>query len=184
MSDPQFVEFAGKKEYKCPKCKVVIRYAKFFGSDGKLLTTDGSEPYFDKDKKPMSNTGWPTDPNTKQMHECGTKRGGPSITGDVFDHTQRTFPSQQDISTAFTPEQDVKQTDLLIPQAKELDFNDLGMGSLRKEILQECAILWKEDEWITNYLKIKSGGESPNPAKVGMWHKLISERLARSHESG
>ena len=70
---PEFVEFAGKKEYKCPRCKAVIRYAKFFGDDKKVLTTDGEEPYFDRDKKPMSNTGWPTDPITKQMHQCKPK---------------------------------------------------------------------------------------------------------------
>ena len=179
MSDPKFVEFAGKKEYKCPKCKAVIRYAKFFGSDGKLLTTDGNEPYFDKDKKPMSNTGWPTDPNTQKMHECEKLTNSPA--------TNETLTTINQIQTK--AETEIKRTDLLDmpdykPQTKELDFNDLGMESLRKEILQECAILWKEDEWITNYLKIKLGGESPNPAKVGMWHKLISERLARSHDSG
>jgi len=67
---PEFVEFAGKKPYKCPKCKVEIRYAKFFGSDKKLLTTDGKEP--NKTFGRGSNTGWPTDPVTKQMHECST----------------------------------------------------------------------------------------------------------------
>jgi len=72
-SKPEFVEFAGKKEYKCPRCKAIIRYAKFFGPDKKILTTDGKEPYFDKDRKPMSNTGWPTNPETKQMHECSPK---------------------------------------------------------------------------------------------------------------
>ena len=73
---PEFVEFAGKKEYKCPRCKAVIRYAKFFGDDKKVLTTDGKEPYFDRDKKPMSNSGWPTDPITKQMHECKGDNSG------------------------------------------------------------------------------------------------------------
>ena len=92
---PEFVEFAGKKEYKCPKCKITIRYAKFFGDDKKVLTTDGKEPYFDRDKKPMSNTGWPTEcnetkPNYKQMHECSPI-----------------------ISTAFTPESELKRTDTL-----------------------------------------------------------------------
>jgi len=70
---PEFVEFAGKKEYKCPRCKAPIRYAKFFGDDQKILTTDGKEPYFDNTRKPMSNTGWPTDADTKQMHECSPK---------------------------------------------------------------------------------------------------------------
>lgn len=69
-----FVEFAGKKEYKCPRCKAPIKYAKFFGDDGKLLTTDGKEPFAGQvDGKFKSNTGWPTDPNTKQMHECGSQ---------------------------------------------------------------------------------------------------------------
>jgi len=71
---PEFVEFAGKKEYKCPRCKAPIRYAKFFGDDKKILTTDGKEPYFDNSKKPMSNTGFPTHPITKQMHECSPKQ--------------------------------------------------------------------------------------------------------------
>ena len=67
----EFVEFAGKKEYECPKCKAKIRYAKFFGSDKKILTTDGKEP--NKIFGRGSNTGWPTDPITKQMHECPPK---------------------------------------------------------------------------------------------------------------
>jgi len=65
---PEFVEFAGKSPYKCPKCKDPIRYAKFFGADKKILTTDGKEP--NKIFGRGSNTGWPTDPETKQMHEC------------------------------------------------------------------------------------------------------------------
>jgi len=68
---PEFVEWAGKNPYKCPDCKAPIRYAKFFGSDKKILTLDGKPPNkkFGKD----SNTGWPTDPETKQMHECAPK---------------------------------------------------------------------------------------------------------------
>ena len=188
MSDPQFVEFAGKKEYKCPKCKAVIRYAKYFGSDGKLLTTDGNEPYFDKDKKPLSNTGWPTNPNTKRMHECKLKD---DLGGDA----------NEDKIDEVNYEEGVKRNDLLLtpgttevqssqigpdpgPQPKELTIDDLSLGNLKGEVLAECAILWKVDEWITNYLKIKLGGEKPHPSRVGLWHKLISERLARSHESG
>jgi len=78
---PEFVEFAGKKEYKCPKCKTVIRYAKFFGGDKKLLTTDGKEPWAGEDNsgRYKTNTGWPTDPITKQIHECkGDNRGNTS----------------------------------------------------------------------------------------------------------
>jgi len=71
---PEFVEFAGKTDYDCPKCKGKIRYAKFFGADKKLLTTDGKEP--NKIFGRGSNTGWPTDPNTKQMHECKGDNSG------------------------------------------------------------------------------------------------------------
>jgi len=171
MSDPKFVEWTTKtpKEYPCKKgCGVKIQYAKFFGSDGKLLTTDGKP-------ETWQNVGWPTNPNTQKMHECAKL--------DLMD---------QNIAKK---ESEVKRTDLLDkteslvedyptePQAKELTIDDLSLGNLKGEVLAECAILWKEEEWITNYLKIKSGGEPPNPAKVGMWHKLISERLARSHES-
>jgi len=83
---PEFVEFTGKKDehgqtkpYKCYKCKKPIKYAKFFGPDKKVLTTDGKEPYFDRDKKPMSNTGWPTDPLTKQIHECEGDNSGNTL---------------------------------------------------------------------------------------------------------
>jgi len=172
LPDPKFVKFAGKRDYKCPKCKTAtIKYAKFLGDDGKILTTDGQEPNnkFGRD----SNTGWPTNLNTKQIHEC-IEEGNIQI-GTVTISSKKIMPDESEII-------DKSQLDTT-PQVKELDFNDLGMGSLKKEVLQECAILWKEDEWITNYLKIKSGGESPNPAKVGMWHKLISERLRSAHES-
>jgi len=93
----EFVEFTGKKTdppklYKCPKCKVVgFRYAKFFGSDGKLLTTDGKEPYFDMDRKPISNSGWLTDPQTKQIHECkGDNRGNTSESKTDVGHNSQT----------------------------------------------------------------------------------------------
>ena len=68
---PEFVEFAGKNPYKCLRCKMSIRYARFFGDDKKLLTTDGkpANNKFGKD----SNTGWATDPVTKQMHVCPPK---------------------------------------------------------------------------------------------------------------
>lgn len=68
---PEFIEFAGKKDYTCFKCKKPIRYAKFAGPDGKLLTKDGEKPFSgERDGKFTSNTGWPTDPFTKLMHEC------------------------------------------------------------------------------------------------------------------
>ena len=176
MPNPQFVEFAGKKEYHCPKCKAPIRYAKYFGSDGKLLTNDGKEPFAGMvDGKYKSNTGWPTDPNTQKMHECKGQEVNKMENVDVVSLKPLMAPESEII--------DKSQLDTT-PQAKELNFDDLGMESLRKEILVECAILWKEEEWITNYLKIKLGGESPHPSRVGLWHKLISERLARSHESG
>jgi len=177
MPEYRFIEFTGKKAdppklYKCPNCKKAgLRYAKFFGSDGELLTTDGKESYFDMSRKPISNTGWLTDPNTKVMHEC-IESGNIQI-GPV------TISSKQEVNY----EEGVKRTDLLVPQAKELDIESLAMESRKKEFLFECALLWKEEEWITNYLIEKSlRGELPNPAKVGMWHKLISERLARTHE--
>jgi len=165
MSEYKFVEFAGKKEYKCPKCKTTIRYAKYFGSDGKLLTVDGKEPFAGEvDGKFKSNTGWPTDPNTKTMHECDTKQQ--NIEMDQHQGKMET---------------EVKRTDLIVPQARELDPNTFGMEARKKELLFECAILFKENQWITDYL-ISMGESNPNPQKVGLWHKMISERLARSHE--
>ena len=164
MSEYEFVEFAGKnpKEYKCPKCKAVIKYAKFFGSDKKLLTTDGRLPWFDREKRPMSNTGWPTDPTTKQMHEC---------TSQQLDEVNKALAKS---------ETEIKRTDLLV---NELDPNSFGMEARKKEVLFECAIMAKEEEWITDYL-LSRGGSNPNPAKVGMWHKMIDERLRRTHETG
>jgi len=91
---PEFVEFAGKKEYKCPKCKTVIRYAKFFGGDKKLLTTDGKEPWAGEDNsgRYKTNTGWPTNAITKTIHECsevyhkkseGDNRGNTTLGGST-----------------------------------------------------------------------------------------------------
>jgi len=156
LPECKFVEFAGKKEYKCPKCKKEIRYAKFFGSDGKILTTDGEEPNgkFGRD----SNTGWPANLD-KTMHEC---------------HGQNVIPDSNTILSSPTK----PFTELYV---NELKIEDLPMGNRKKEVLFECAVLWNEEIWITDYLK-SHGGESPNPAKVGMWHKLITERLARAHE--
>jgi len=64
----EFVEWTSKepKPYKCKRCQAPIQYAKFFGPDKKLLTTDGKPAQW-------KNVGWPTDPKTKQMHECAPK---------------------------------------------------------------------------------------------------------------
>ena len=159
MQECKFVEYAGKKEYKCYKCKATIRYAKYFGSDGKLLTTDGKEPFAGQvDGKYKSNTGWPTNPMTKTMHEC--------------EHPQAS-------------ETDIIDKSLLDdgPKAKELDPNSFGMEARKKEVLFECAILHKENQWIADYL-ISRGEGNPNPQKVGLWHKMIDERLRRAHETG
>ena len=170
-----FADYAGPKEYECKKCNSKIKYAKFFGSDGKIITKDGLEPdgKFGKDTNVFTTSVFPNSDHS--LHKCYPIE----------------WPKQE------VKESDVKRTDLLThypvemttpepdkPQAKELTLDDLSLGNLKGEVQAECAMLWKIDEWITNYLKIKLGGESPNPAKVGMWHKLISERLARSHESG
>jgi len=157
LPDPKFVEWTTKtpKEYPCKRgCGVKIQYAKFFGSDGKLLTTDGKP-------ETWQNVGWPTNPNTKKMHECGK---------DTTPDGKNTQEQSTTSSTAFTGQTlmpneseiiDKSQLDTT-PQAKELTIDDLSLGNLKGEVLAECAILWKEEEWITNYLKIKSGGESPN----------------------
>ena len=94
----EFVEWTSKtpKPYKCKKCKEPIQYAKFFGSDKKLLTTDGKEPWFDNSKIPMSNTGWPTDPLTKQMHNCPSDPGPIEKTGNEPDGTKQTPLSELD----------------------------------------------------------------------------------------
>jgi len=92
---PKFVEFAGSKGYQCPKCRADIRYAKFFGDDKKLLTTDGKEPWAGEDDsgRYKTNTGWPTDPTTKQIHECKEKSQEITVkTQDGNFHTQ--FPTQ------------------------------------------------------------------------------------------
>jgi len=165
MSDYKFVEFAGKKEYKCPKCKGPIRYAKYFGSDGKLLTTDGKEAFGGMvDGKYKSNTGWPTNEMTKMMHECESECVAPMAKeSKIIDKSQlETFPEK-------------------VARARELTIDDMAMGNRKGEILTECALLWKEEVWITDYL-LKKGGANPNPAKVGMWHKMVRESLVRQHE--
>ena len=110
---PTFIEFTGKKEYKCPRCKAVIRYAKFFGNDKKVLTTDGKEPYFDRDKKPMSNSGWPTDPITKQMHECKPK---------------------------YDRELELKKLDTLLKDREKDDTSDSGWGDNRGNTQLESVV--------------------------------------------
>ncbi len=172
MPNPKFAEFSSKTEYECKKCNKKIKYAKFFGPNNKILTIDGEEPNGLYGKQTNVFTTSVLLDHDHTLHICYP------IEWPIESITSEHFNVEE------VKESNVKQTDLLTPQAKELDFNDLGMESLRKEVLQECAIQFKIDGWIANYLKIKLGGESPNPAKVGMWHKLISERLARSHESG
>ena len=64
-----FVEFSGKKEYKCPDCKEPIKYAKFQDAQGKLITDDGQPPN-GKFGKESNVTGFKVNPNTKEIHTC------------------------------------------------------------------------------------------------------------------
>ena len=161
MSSTEFVEWAGKnpKEYKCPKCKAVIKYAKFFGSDGKLLTNDGKEPWFDREKRPMSNTGWMTNTD-KTMHECSKI--------DVIDKTQS------------EAETNVKRTDLLTPQAKE--FDSLLMKNGEEEAYQYANLTLAYLRGVRRACK-ENGVEEP--AVQGMvFNKTMDRMMRRDNEPG
>ena len=174
-----FADYAGPKEYECKKCNSKIKYAKFFGSDGKIITKDGLDPdgKFGKDTNVFTTSVFPN--SERSLHKCYTIEWPKQEPHGKIDSPE---PEQKQLIPNESEIIDRSQLDTT-PQAKELTLDDLSLGNLKGEVLAECAILWKIEEWITNYLKIKLGGESPNPAKVGMWHKLISERLARSHET-
>ena len=147
-----FVEFAGKKEYKCPKCKAVIRYAKFFGADKKVLTTDGKEPYFDRDRKPMSNTGWPTDPLTKQMHECGGDNSGntSALKTDVGHNSQ--------------------------PRVKEIDFDALISEKEMKRAYADFETIYNLKGLCKQFLRKKGETDPPEVATSWMVGMLIQMR--------
>ena len=137
---PEFVEFAGKKEYKCSKCKATIRYAKFFGADKKLLTVDGKAVFAGYvDGKYKSNTGWPTDPDTKQMHECP--------------------PIKDGISTAFTPESELKQTELLSPDTTGADTITT---SVDEDLLDKWKSITENDDEIHEVAKFQVLKQQPD----------------------
>jgi len=160
---PEFVEFAGKKEYKCPRCKATIRYAKFFGKDKKVLTTDGAKPYFDKDRKPMSNTGWPTDPTTKQMHECkGDNRGNTTLGGSTDGgHNSQTITSPSGLIGPFT-----------VPQPKEFPLDELIIKKQIEEDNKLLPLIW------ARYLNVKAfviDKNETNPALYGLVFKILTK---------
>ena len=83
-----FADFAGKKTYTCKKCSKELRYAKFFKSDGTMLTMDGKIPdgKYDKTTNVFSTSILA---NTKELHTCykiewpkGDNRGNTVIDPD------------------------------------------------------------------------------------------------------
>jgi len=164
---PEFVEFAGKKEYKCPRCKAIIRYAKFFGDDKKILTTDGKEPYFDKDKKPMSNTGWPTDPNTKQMHECSPKQFPESEL-----KINNTLDSGWGDNKGTTADDSITLVnDLQTPKPKEFPYDELITKKQIEKDNDLLPLIW------ARYLNVKKfvlSKNETNPALFGLVFKILT----------
>ena len=168
MSDPKFVEFAGKnpKEYKCPRCKAVIKYAKFFGSDGKLLTTDGKEPWFDREKRPMSNTGWMTNAD-KTMHECEKKPLMPNES-EIIDKSL--------LSQTFDKTVELSHT----PQPK--DFDSLLMKNAEDEAYQYTKLTLAYLRGVRRACK-EEGIEDP-PVQGMVFNKTMDRMLRRDIESG
>ena len=167
MPESKFVEFAGKKEYKCPRCKAPIRYAKYFGSDGKLLTTDGKEPFAGNvDGKFKSNTGWPTDEVSKTMHECNKKQD-PHYEDAVLDNEPINY------------EEGVKRTDLLTPQAK--DFDSIIMKNAEEEAYHTAKLVIAHLRGVKRACKEDGIEEGP---VSGMVFNKTEDRLRREHDSG
>ena len=66
-----FMEFKGKKDYECRNCGASIKYASFTNADGQIITSDGKPPNGEYGKD--SNVkGFRVDPNTKNIHKCGS----------------------------------------------------------------------------------------------------------------
>lgn len=180
MSDPQFIEFTGKKLmkdekpklYQCFTCKEKgFRYAKFFGSDGKILTTDGKEPYFDMKRKPMSNSGWLVDPNTKKMHECKEKPTLNDLSVSYIDNTPKTPQSNINYEVA------VKRTDLLTPQAK--DFDSLLLKNGEEEAYHIAKLVIAHLRGVRRACKEEGIEDGP---VSGMVFNKTGDRLRRVHE--
>ena len=148
---PEFVEFAGKGVYKCPRCKGNIRYARFFGPDKNLLTTDGNPANnkFGRD----SNTGFATNPETKQMHECPPK--------DV-------------------PESQLKKIDTLDSgwgdtkslKVKEFPLDEIIIKKQIEEDNKLLPLIWARYMNVKNFVLSK---DETNPALFGLVFKILTK---------
>ena len=77
-------------------------------------------------------------------------------------------------------ESKLKRTELLsVPKVNELRIEDMVANKLRSEIQTNLAVLKIYEEEVILFLK-KSGDGNPNPAKVGMYMKLLQENKNES----
>jgi len=143
----EFVEWTSKdpKPYKCKRCQAPIQYAKFWGPDKKLLTTDGKPEHW-------KNVGWPTDPKTKQMHECAPK--------DV-------------------PESQLKKTDTIDSgwgdtkslKVKEFPLDELIIKKQIEEDNKLLPLIWARFLNVEDFVKVKG---RDNPPLNGLIFKILA----------
>ena len=155
---PSFADFAGKKTYVCKKCNKGIQYAKFFGDDGKLITTDGKEPNgkFGKESNVFTTSVFPD----KTLHEC--------------------YPVEWPMKTPPEPkESQLKDMTLLldIPAQTELDKKVLDRET--KDSYQQTFLL------VARYKGVRQAClecKIDNPAVIGMFFNQLCNK-ERHNES-
>jgi len=148
---PKFADFAGNKEYECKKCHKNTKFAKFYDDvKGELLTVDGKEP------------------NGKFGKETNVFSARVNLDKTIHDCYPPQWPKpQSDFKEHEPPEPEVLGEP---PKVKEMSVADIAEPALRRETLVNLKVLKVIEDEVIKFL-----GKDTNPAKVGMFMKLVMD---------
>lgn len=145
----KIIDVYTKKEYKCPKCKEPIYYAKVANDSGVLYTTDGNTPNgkFGKDSNVLTCQ---VDALVKdRVHGCSKAELEGKLLGPLDKIVEP-------------------------PKVKEMTVSDVAEPRMRKEIENNLKILKIVEEEVIKFIGTDARGD-----KIGMWMKLVQEMMKK-----
>jgi len=176
------------KQYVCHDCSEPIFYASFFDDAGNLYTTDGQKPN-GKWGKESNVKGYKVDINKKDVeHKCNHSMN--ESTQGLIDKSQLITKDSKDpvrMETTGNPKVNIKTGEGMSEtyrksmeehKVKTMSVVDFASDGYTKERIAELELIELDEKIIRDFL-IKGGDSDPNPQKVGLWHKILEERMKK-----
>ena len=160
----QIIDVYTKKEYECKICKGKVYYAKVTNDKGELYTTDNLTPNGRYGKESNVLTCQVDTLVKDQVHKCQKNKINEKIQ-ELEDFKEK--PSIQNAQT--NPNVQTAPSPL---QVKEMTVTDFAEPSMRKEIEVHCKFLRIIEDEVNKFL-----GKDVNPAKVGMYMKMVYDLM-------